>query len=318
MQYQMKKFSFARSALRIVRIIPGQKPVGPARSVTALGFFDGVHIGHRRLLETACREAKRLDAEPAVFTFADNIQKMKRGTARLTDFDEKIRLFADAGIRTVYVAEFEDVSSLTPSEFVSQILLGVCKTVLAVCGFNFRFGCGASGDAEALRELMRAAGGDAAVIAPEMLDGQTVSASAIRQALDKGDVALAAAMLGRCYAVFGTVEHGKGFGHTEGVPTVNQRFWENAVIPRLGVYASVAYINGEEPIRAVSNVGLRPTLEKDGEVRCETYLIDYTGDLYGKSLRVELRRFLRPEQRFESVEALYRQIQQDICESKRG
>lgn len=279
--------------------------------MTALGFFDGVHIGHRRLFDATRAEAERTGAEPAVFTFSDDVRSFKPGIVRLTGFEEKLARFEESGIQIVYTADFPALSFLSPEEFVSDILVRICGTALAVCGFNFRFGAGAAGDSRRLTALMRESGGDAVVIPPAYLGESIVSSSAIRAAVTSGDMKLAAAMMGRCYSLTSTVEHGRGFGHTEGIPTVNQTFPAYRVIPRFGVYSCRATPEGGNSVPAVTNVGVRPTFGEDGQVNCETHLIGYSGDLYGRRLTVEFRRFLRPEQKFASVDALYEQIRRD-------
>ena len=284
-------------------------------SVTALGFFDGVHLGHRRLFDATLAEAARRGdgAAPAVFTFSDDLRQIKPGAARLTDFETKLRLLGEAGIRRVYVADFPSVMGLSPESFVSQILVQQCKTVFAVCGFNFRFGSGASGDALLLRALMLEAGADAEVIPPAYLGGSVISSSAIRAAIEAGDMPHATAMLGRPFSLTAPVLHGRGYGQSEGVPTVNQVFAESGILPRSGVYACRARLSDGTALSAVANVGACPTFGEKGEIHCETHLIGYRGDLYGKTLTVEFLYYLRPEKRFDSVGELYAQIGCDIA-----
>ena len=301
--------------MKVIRIQPGCPPPDPGRTVAALGFFDGVHIGHRRLLDRAAEIATSRSLIPSVFTFSDDALSFKPDAARLTDFSEKVELFRLAGIERVYAADFPDLSGLSPERFVSEILVGQLNVSVAVCGFNFRFGAGAAGDSDALVRLMRDLGRDAEVIAPTVLDGTVVSSSAIRAALSEGDVALAEQMLGRPFSLSGRVEHGRGYGHTEGIPTVNLPVAPHLAVPRRGVYRSRAVIDGAG-YPAVSNVGTRPTFGGTG-VNCESYLLDYHGsDLYGRAVRVELLGFLRDERKFDTPEDLYRQIALDISAAR--
>ncbi|MBP5609961.1 MAG: riboflavin biosynthesis protein RibF [Clostridia bacterium] len=301
--------------MKVIRIQPGCPPPDPGRTVAALGFFDGVHIGHRRLLDRAAEIAASRSLIPSVFTFSDDALSFKPDAARLTDFSEKVELFRLAGIERVYAADFPDLSGLSPERFVSEILVGQLNVSVAVCGFNFRFGAGAAGDSDALVRLMRDLGRDAEVIAPTVLDGTVVSSSAIRAALSEGDVALAEQMLGRPFSLSGRVEHGRGYGHTEGIPTVNLPVAPHLAVPRRGVYRSRAVIDGAG-YPAVSNVGTRPTFGGTG-VNCESYLLDYHGsDLYGRAVRVELLGFLRDERKFDTPEDLYRQIALDISAAR--
>ncbi len=305
--------------LEIVKIDPREHSCAAGASVTALGFFDGVHLGHRKLFDAAVAEAARRGdgAMPAVFTFSDDVRTVKVGAARLTDFETKLDLIEAAGIERVYVVDFSSVAGLSPEEFVSEILVGRCGTVFAVCGFNFRFGRGASGDAARLTELMRAAGGDAAVIPPLYLGDTVISSSAIRTAIEAGDMPRAATMLGRQFSLTAPVLHGRGFGHTAGVPTVNQVFAESGILPRSGVYACRVRFSDGAAVAAVANVGVCPTFGGDGDIHCETHLIDYAGDLYGERVTVEFLRFLRPEKRFRTAEELYAQVKEDIEDARR-
>ena len=301
--------------MKLIRILPGCPPPESGRTVAALGFFDGVHIGHRRLLDRVAETAASRGLVPSVFTFSDDAIAFKPDAARLTDFSEKLELFRAAGIERVYAADFPALSGLSPEKFVSEILIGCLNVSVAVCGFNFRFGARAAGDSEALVRLMRAAGGEAEVIASTLLDGAVVSSSAIRSALAMGDVDRANRMLGRPYALSGVVEHGRGYGHTEGIPTVNLPLAPHLAIPRKGVYRSRVTVDGTG-YPAVSNVGTRPTFGGNA-VNCESYLLDYDGaDLYGKTVSVELLAFLRDEKRFDTPEELYRQIERDIALAK--
>lgn len=298
--------------MRLIKPVPGRPTAPEFRTVTALGVFDGVHLGHRRLLETAVREAKARGLTPAVFTFSDDVRRVKPGVGRLTDFEQRLARIEALGIEAVYAADFSSVSGLSPEAFVREILVGQCGTELAVCGFNFRFGSGASGDAESLLALMREAGGDCTVIPPAYLGDRVISSSAIRAAVEAGDMPLAEAMLGRPFSLTAPVLHGRGFGHTEGVPTVNQLFCTNGIVPKGGVYAARVRLSDGRAVRGVANVGVCPTFGEGGDLRCETHLIDFSEDLYGATVTVEFCRYLRPERRFPSVDALYEQIRQDV------
>lgn len=303
--------------MEIVKLDPEGRSGAVGASVTALGFFDGVHLGHRKLFDAAVAEAARLGAAPSVFTFSDDVRRVKVGAARLTDFETKLELIGAAGIERIYVADFPSVAGLSPEEFVSEFLVGRCGTVFAICGFNFRFGRGASGDAPQLSALMRAAGGDAAVIPPLYLGDTVISSSEIRTAIEAGDMPRAAAMLGRPFSLTAPVLHGRGFGHTAGVPTVNQVFAESGILPRSGVYACRVRFSDGASVPAVANVGVCPTFGGDGDIHCETHLIDYAGDLYGERITVEFWHFLRPEKRFETEEELYAQVREDIAQARR-
>ena len=178
--------------------------------VVALGFFDGVHIGHRALLEKTVAEAKVRGATPCIFTFADS--PAFKGGERLFSEEARLSAFAECGIERVVLADFPLLSSLSPEEFVSEILLEKLHTVAAVCGFNYRFGARAAGDAALLCSLLATHGAPLFLIAEMTHGGKTVSTTAIKAALAEGDADTAAAMLGRAYAHTGVVTHGKALG----------------------------------------------------------------------------------------------------------
>ena len=303
--------------MRVVKLQVGNIPDGVDRSVVALGFFDGVHLGHRRLLDETVRQARRRGSTAAVFTFSDDVRSVKPGVGRLTDFQSKLALLAEAGIELVYTADFPSMSGFSPESFVRDVLIAQCGAELAVCGFNFRFGKGAAGDADRLCSLMAENGRECSVIAPAYLGDRVISSSAIRAALEAGDAELATAMLGRPFSLTAPVLHGRGYGHTEGVPTLNQVFCTSGIVPKSGVYATRVWLGDGQAVRGVSNVGVCPTFfGEKGDLRCETHLIDYSEELYGRVLTVEFCKYLRPERRFDSVEALYEQIRRDLTAAR--
>ncbi len=279
----------------------------PAACVTALGFFDGVHLGHRALLAKTAEEARARGMCAAVLTFRYQ-DTYKAGAARLTDETARNALFAACGITHVFSADFESLRTLSPVEFVQNILVGTCHTALALCGFNFHFGHLAKGDANTLVSLMEQTGGDALVLPPETLsDGTIVSSSAVRGAIEKGDMETAAAMLARPHSLTAAVLHGKALGRTIGIPTINQVFPAQAVIPAYGVYAVMCEVDGAN-LLGVANVGVRPTVNGDG-VNCETHLIGFDGDLYDKVVTTHFLKMIRPERCFDSLDALREEIE---------
>ena len=300
--------------MQVYRLTGGEAlpPLPP--TVTAIGFFDGVHMGHRALLAAAGEEAEKRGVSPSVLTFDDD-PALKPSAPRLTDLQTRLRLLAECGVAVAFVMNFSEVRSLTPAAFVGQILCNRLHTALALAGFNFRFGCGAAGDAEALVSLMRAGGGDARILPPTALpDGTVISSSHVRDALLAGDPERARMLLGRPYSFALPVLHGRAIGRTLGIPTVNQVFPQGLLIPRFGVYAAACRV-GETLYPAVTNIGKRPTVPGGGVV-AETHLIGFSGDLYGETLPVALLRYLREEKKFDSLDALRAQIQTNIDEVK--
>ena len=300
--------------MQVYRLTGGEALPSLPPTVTAIGFFDGVHAGHRALLSAAREEAEKRGVSPSVLTFDDD-PALKPSAPRLTDLETRLGLFSDCGAAAAFVMDFSAVRDLTPAAFVGDILLSRLHTTLAVAGFNFRFGRGAAGDAEVLVSLMRAGGGDARILPPATLpDGTVISSSRVRDALLAGDPALAQALLGRPYSFTLPVVHGRAIGRTLGIPTVNQTFPGGLLIPRFGVYAAACRV-GETRYPAVTNIGRRPTVPGEGVV-AETHLIGYSGDLYGDDLTVELFKYLREEKKFDSLDALRAQIQTNIEEVK--
>ncbi len=285
-------------------------PVPPA-AVLCLGNFDGVHLAHKALVREcrALRDRTFPDAVCAVFCFREPSWSFLRSDppALLCTLEDKLQLLAQAGAEYAFIADFPSICSLQPNEFISM-LVSDAHMVGACCGFNYRFGKGGVGTPETLKTLFDA---PISILGEISLDGNTVSSTRIRTFLEKGEVASATRLLGRPYSFSAPVVHGKALGKKLGSPTVNQYFPEKMLIPRRGVYVTECEVDGVS-FRAVSNVGSRPTVEKNASVNCETYLLDFSGDLYDRSIKVSFLQFLRPEQRFDTSEALARQIHADI------
>ncbi len=293
--------------MEIIRLSSDTLPPTDTECAVALGFFDGMHRGHRALLKKTVSVAAERRLASAVLTF-DSVYKS--GAPRLCDTYDRICHFADADIDYVFLCDFEQMRFDSPDYFVTETLTRICRAKVALCGFNFRFGAGAAGDAALLGTLMRSCGGDTVVLPPLSLsDGTLISSSAIRAAVERGDMSYAAALLGRPFSIDTPVEHGKALGRTLGFPTINQFFPPLSVIPAYGVYAVCCTVDSEVHL-GVANVGVRPTVDGNNP-NCETHILGYTGDLYDLRVRVEFLEMLRPERRFDSVEALKQQIEND-------
>ncbi len=286
------------------------------KTALALGLFDGVHLGHLELLQKTLDQAKRLGLAPGVVTFCDEAGGVKPHTPKLQSQEERLATFEAMGFAYVFLLSFPGVKNLTPDAFVKDILLETCNAHLAVCGYNFRFGMGATGDPATLTDLLRSAGADALVL-PPYLDGEgsPVSSSSVRQALSLGQVERAAALLGRPFSFTLPVSHGRALGRTLGFPTANQVLPPDFPPLKLGVYSTTACVNGTE-YPALTNIGVRPTFGGEG-VWCESYLLGFSGDLYDTPLTLTLRHFIRPERQFPSAEALTEQIEKDLLEVKK-
>ena len=278
----------------------------PENAAVALGNFDGVHIGHRRLFD-----ALEGDLPKAVFTFTD---LHRASPCVLTETDEKLSLIASCGVEYAILTPFAEVRGMTPEAFCDFLANGL-KISRAVCGYNFTFGAGAAGKSADLERLLKERSVGCTVIGPVSVGGETVSSTKIRAFLADGKVGRAAEFLGRDYSVSFPVIHGRELGRTIGIPTVNQVFPDGHVIPKHGVYAVRAYLGGMA-YSGVCNIGLRPTVGDQRGVTAETHIIDFSGWLYGETVRIEFVSYLRPEVKFPTLDALRAQILTDIEKTK--
>lgn len=288
-----------------------QMDMPPAPLAVALGNFDGVHLGHQKLL-SAVREAA--DGIPGclagVWTFTA-LAKAPGDIPALTTVEEKLRQFARAGLDFAVLEDFSAVRTMSPEKFVREYLIGTLGCAAAVCGFNFRFGYRGSGSCEDLRHLLAEDGVPLTVVEPVSYSDMPVSSTRIRTAVTEGDMESAAALLGRPFSVCLPVLTGKQLGRTLGLPTINQKFPDGHIVPRHGIYACVCTVDGIRRM-GVANVGTRPSVDTDGTVNCETHILDYDGMLYGENVRVEFITRLRDEARFSSLDALREAIENDI------
>jgi riboflavin kinase/FMN adenylyltransferase len=292
---------------------PAPAPLPPA--VLCLGNFDGVHTGHAALLNEALKIKRRLAAQyndivAGVLTFSPSPNEVLLASPppRITDLKEKAGLIAEAGMDRLYIVDFEYVRDMTPGRFISEILKVRCGCVHAVCGFNFRFGIGGYGGPDTLdREFC----GNVSVLGPVMYSGVAVSSTGIRHAVLAGEMEAAAAMLGRPYSLTAPVVRGSSVGGRLGFPTANQKFPPGKLIPKIGVYISACVVDGvRRP--AVTDIGVRPTFCGQDELRCETHIIGYDAELYGRTIKTEFYKYLRPEYRFESPDELAAAVRADI------
>lgn len=282
----------------------GSEIFSPPPFVAALGDFDGVHLGHRAVIERAVASAASLGVRSAVWRMTGN----PKGGAHLCSEKEKDGFFKEIGADFSIIEKFSAVSSLSPEEFVKDYLPSA-GCVGVVCGFNFRFGKGASGNADDLRALCEKYGLFFDMAPPVDFDGEAVSSTRIRSAIAGGDAEAAKIMLGHYYSVTGEVTHGRMLGHKLGFPTVNQNFAPGAALPRHGVYFTYTSFDGKR-FPSVTNVGSRPTV--GGHVcRAETHILGDTEDLYGKTVTVSFVKFRRPEVAFGDVDELKNAISLD-------
>ena len=281
-------------------------PIGD--SAVAIGFFDGVHLAHRELILTAKEEAKRLGIASGVITFASE-SSIKSGIPRLYDTSDKLSLIEALGVDFTVVCDFSDVAGLSGEEFVRRTLVGDISASRVVAGYNFRFGSRASSNADDLCEYMRALGGEAIIKEPYLFGDEPLSSSMIRALLSEGEVEEAKRALGTPYFVTGRVSHGKSVGKELGFPTLNFSEEAGRVKLKQGVYRCVALISGK-PYHAVTNVGICPTFN-ERESHIEAHVADFSGEIYGESVRLYFLGRLRDERQFDSPDELKMQIKVD-------
>lgn len=289
------------------------------KTVIALGFFDGVHMGHGALLRMAVRRAQEKSCRSAAFTFDRSPREFVTGkpVPLLTTPAERAGIIrTQYGVEDVFVEPFDKTMMTMPWEdFISGLLVKKYHAAHLVAGHDFRFGHRNEGDVEKLRSYCAANGLGCDIIPRVELDGVTVSSSYIRTLLEAGEVARAAKFLGHPFSMEGTVRHGDGIGAKRLFPTANLIPEEHLLIPARGVYATRAYLPGGEICVGVTNVGVRPTVSEANRVSVETYLVDYEGDLYGKPLRLDFCEYLRPERRFASTQELHDMIARNAREA---
>lgn len=286
------------------------------RSVLTTGTFDGVHLGHQAIVRYLVGRAREIGGVPTVVTFDPHPRDVLRGevTPLLTTLDERAALLEGLGVERFVVVPFSrDLSLLEPDAYVRDVLAGRVGMQEIVIGYDHRFGRRAAGD----RALLAAMGPDLGFtvdVIPEQVAGDvTVSSTAIRRLLlDGGDARRAAVLLGRPYAIAGAVVRGDQRGRTIGYPTANvQPSDPRKLVPKTGVYAVRARLGDGTEAGGMMNIGRRPTFETDGAETVEVHLFGFEGDLYGRSLVVEVVERLRDEAQFAGVEALVGQLGQD-------
>ena len=274
----------------------------------ALGFFDGLHLAHRRVLDTARSAA---GFRPAALLFDRAPQEVLTGAPPqrlMTAADQRARL-REMGFE-ILEASFAALRDLSPEAFVREYLARELKAGFVACGFNYTFGRDGAGDAALLQRLCAEAGVSVSVLPAVKLDDAVISSSAVRAALRAGEPERAAVMCGAPFSFAAPVVHGERRGRLLGAPTANQILPAELVVPKCGVYAADVTLPDGRTLRGVTNIGSRPTFQGVG-VRSETFLPGFSGDLYGETLRVALLRFLREERRFADADALRRQIARD-------
>ena len=293
-------------------------PAALAGGIVALGNFDGFHLGHQAVVGRAITRA-RAEGRPAlVATFDPHPVRLFRPDTppfRLTTLDQREALFGAAGADAMIVFHFDDALARLPAEaFVAERLVETLRIGGVVTGEDFTFGKGKSGDVGTLARRGAVHGFSADMVGPVTLNGESVSSTAIREALRRGDTATATRLLTRPFAIRGVVQHGDKVGRTIGYPTANVDMGAY-LRPAYGIYAVLGRLDDGTVLKGAANLGVRPTFDPPKEL-LEPYFFDFSGDLYGRTIEVSLIDYLRPEAKFDSLEALTMQMDADCARAR--
>lgn len=285
-------------------------------SVIALGNFDGMHMGHKAVINSAVKMANKIGATPCVLLFTEHSLKSLKGKAPTELFagDVKQDVLKHMNVEVCYI-DFEEIRNMTANQFIKNILIDKFNAKGVCCGFNYHFGKNASGDVNKLKDICNEYNIELSISPPTEYIGEPVSSTRIRKALKIGEIEKVNEMLGRVFSYKSEVVNGDKRGSSVlKFPTINQKLDENLTVPKYGVYASYSIVD-DKVYPSVTNIGIRPTVGTNVLVS-ETYIIDFDGDLYGKKVEVGLLKFLRGEIKFESYDKLKEQILKDSKKAK--
>lgn len=291
-----------------------------APTVVALGCFDGVHLGHTAVIKKAREMADSLGCSCTVWTFDQPPKNyfLRHAVPLITDSKQKSVLISRLGVdKFISVPFTKKTASISAEDFFQEILIKRLQVKHIVCGFNYSFGQNGRGNVELLRHFCEESGIGISVISPVSVDGITVSSSAIRDALTSGQTELATKLLGRHYSLKTVVISGQRLARRLGFPTVNQEFSSQMLIPKYGVYATRVTVEGRKKVfYGITNVGVRPTVGGKS-LFAETNIFDFSDDLYGRWVKVEFLHFIRDEKKFNGIDALAAQVNEDILAVKK-
>lgn len=277
----------------------------------ALGFFDGVHLGHQDVIKTAVNASSDV-CKATVLTFNNSPSYILSGNKKplLTTDEEKFKLFEKLGVEYVYCIDFNEVCSMTAEDFVREVLYDTLNAKFVIAGFNYHFGKGGNADADDLISMCHSLKMDACKRTPVKYEDDPISSTRIRECISNGKIETANAMLSYNFSITSKVTSGNHIGTTLSTPTINQPLKSEIVTPKFGVYASKVTVDDKVYLGA-TNIGTHPTVGNT-EPLCETHLLNFDpGDLYGKNVKTELLHFIRPEKKFDSLDELKNQIQRD-------
>jgi riboflavin kinase/FMN adenylyltransferase len=294
-----------------------RRPGSAAARVVTIGVFDGLHIGHRAILERTQREAAAVGCRTLVFTFEPTPKEFFSPTnapPRLTRFRERLELLTQFGIDDLFCPSFGLVRDMAPRQFIETLLVGALHARHVVIGDDFRFGVNRAGTVAELRAAGAEHGFAVSEVAPVFWEGVRVSSTAIRQALKAGDLDVARGMLGRDYSISGRVVRGLGLGRKLGFPTANVNL-KRLQTPIDGIFAARVTGLGGKPLAGVASVGTRPTIG-GREPLLEVLIFDFDGDIYGKYITVHFVKRLREERHFADLPAMQRQMHVDVAAAR--
>jgi len=286
-------------------------PVFPQKTAVALGNFDGVHLGHQKILETLVREAKQNNLISIVLTFSPHPKKIvgKEPIAMIQSLEQRMNTISQFQVHSTLILSFTwELSEYSGEDFIQRLVLIPLKAEEVIVGDNFCFGKNRTGCSETLRSLGQKHNFRVLTIPPVTINSMTVSSSLIRRLLHEGDVAKANLLLGRPYEIEGSVIRGKNRGRNLGFPTANIRT-ENEIVPR-GVFLSRTLVEGKD-FPSLTNAGECPTFDQN-TTQVETYLLNFDADIYGQKIQVRFLKKIREERRFSSPEELTLQIKSDL------
>lgn len=286
------------------------------KQIYALGFFDGVHLGHQALLRQCVQLAAEMHAQPAAITFDRHPQALyiAQPPKLLSSVADREWLLGQYGIAQIRVYPVtKEVMSTSWQDFLVDLIRSGAAGF--VCGGDFHFGHKGLGNAETLQEFCRQRDLPCVIVPEQQVDGIRISSTHIRALLEEGQMETALRFLGHPHRLSGSVVPGRQLGRTIGIPTANILIPEGIAVPKCGVYACRANVNGQV-YPAVTNIGNRPTVGGH-QVRAESWILDFEGDLYGETLMLEFHKFLRPEQKFDSLEELRTEIQRNAAETRK-
>lgn len=285
-------------------------------TAVGLGYFDGIHRGHQAVLDKALNKAKEKNLVPVVMLFDIHPRKLISGKVppMLTSEERKRAILKEMGF-TVVDFNFREAMNYSPDEFIEKILVERLNAKVVCCGYDYHYGKGGKGNAQSLHTQLALRGTESFSLSPILLGEEIISSTKIRQLIIDGEIEKANTMLGKYFTYDFIVKKGDGLGHTLGFPTINQFFPQDFIVPKYGVYLSQVKV-GSRYYPAVTNVGIRPTVNKDS-MRSETCILDFSGDLYGQKIEVSLIKYMRGEIRFSSLDELKKQISKDIKTARR-